>query len=92
MQAAHRAAAAARPKGAGVAALQETVLYTRRTPDDWPRPAGRLTMSDLPTSIGEETTVYVCGSSGFSDAATDIVLNAGVANERIRVERFGPTR
>jgi ferredoxin-NADP reductase len=68
------------------------VLYTRRTPRDWPRPAGRLNSTDLPAKIGEETTVYVCGSSGFSDAATDLLLSAGVANERIRIERFGPTQ
>jgi ferredoxin-NADP reductase len=52
----------------------------------------RLTTADLPASIGAETTVLVCGSSGFSDAATEILLKAGVGNERIRVERFGPTR
>jgi ferredoxin-NADP reductase len=77
---------------AELARLQETVLYTRRTPEGWPRPAGRLTEADLPASIGAETTVFVCGSSGFSDAATEILLKAGVANEQIRVERFGPTR
>jgi ferredoxin-NADP reductase len=77
---------------AELADLQQTVLFTRRIPEGWRRPAGRLTTADLPDSIGEETTVYVCGSSGFSDAATDILLQAGVANERIRVERFGPTQ
>jgi ferredoxin-NADP reductase len=71
--------------------LAAEILYTRRTPKGWPRPAGRLTSADLPPSIGAETTVFVCGSSGFSDAATDTLLSAGVANERIRVERFGPT-
>jgi ferredoxin-NADP reductase len=75
-----------------LADLHETVLYTRRTPEGCPRPAGRLTAADLPTSIGAETTVFVCGSSGFSDAATDILLGAGVETERIRVERFGPTQ
>ena len=72
--------------------LQAKLLYTRRTPGGWPRPAGRLRAADLPTSIGTETTVYVCGSSGFSDAATEILRSAGVGNERIRVDRFGPTR
>ncbi len=75
-----------------LAQLSETVLYTRRTPEGCPRPAGRLTAADLPASIGAETTVFVCGSSGFSDAATDILLGAGVGNGRIRVERFGPTQ
>jgi ferredoxin-NADP reductase len=72
--------------------LQETILYTRRTPPGWPRPAGRLSAADLPTTIGAETTVFVCGSSGFSNAATDVLVQAGVGEERIRVERFGPTR
>jgi ferredoxin-NADP reductase len=71
--------------------LGAEILYTRRTPEGWPRPAGRLTMADLPASIGAETTVFVCGSSGFADAATDMLLSAGVGNQRIRVERFGPT-
>ncbi len=78
--------------GAELGRFQGTVLYTRRTPAGWPRPAGRLTAADLPSSIGEDTTVFVCGSSGFSDAATEIVLGAGVESERIRVERFGPTQ
>jgi ferredoxin-NADP reductase len=76
---------------AELTSLQAEILYTRRTPEGWPRAAGRLTAADLPAPIGAETTVYVCGSSGFSDAATDVVLRAGVGNERIRVERFGPT-
>ena len=77
---------------AELAELQETVLYTRRTPDGWPRPAGRLTEADLPASIGADTTVFVCGSSGFSDAATGVLSRAGVEEQHIRVERFGPTR
>jgi ferredoxin-NADP reductase len=77
---------------AELAEREETIVYTRETPEGWPRPAGRLTAADLPPSISPETTVYVCGSSGFSDAATDLLLNAGVASDRIRVERFGPTQ
>jgi ferredoxin-NADP reductase len=72
--------------------LPAKILYTRRTPEGWPRPAGRLTAADLPASIGAETGVFVCGSSGFADAATDVLLSVGIGNERIRVERFGPTR
>jgi ferredoxin-NADP reductase len=68
------------------------VIYTRRTPEGCPRPPGRLTEDDLPLPVGADTTVYVCGSSGFSDAATDLLRAAGVEEEQIRVERFGPTR
>jgi ferredoxin-NADP reductase len=72
--------------------LPATVLYTRRAPGAWPRPAGRLSSPDLPAAIEAETTVFICGSSGFSDAATEVVMSAGVQADRIRVERFGPTR
>ena len=69
-----------------------TVIYTRRIPEAWPRPPGHLTAHDLPTPVSATTTAYVCGSTGFCDAATDILRGAGVTEERIRVERFGPTR
>jgi len=71
---------------------ETTVVYTRRVPEGWPRPPGRLSPGDLPLPVGQDTTAYVCGSSGFSDAATDILVGAGVPEEHIRVERFGPTR
>lgn len=71
---------------------ETTLLYTRRIPNGWSRPAGRLTQSDLPQPVLAAATVFVCGSSGFSDAATDALLGIGVPSERIRVERFGPTQ
>lgn len=69
-----------------------TVLYTRSAPDGWPRPPGRITATDLPRSAAAVDTVFVCGSAGFADAATDVLSGAGVTSEHIRVERFGPTR
>jgi ferredoxin-NADP reductase len=62
---------------------------TTRSP--WPgssRPAGHLTLDDLPP-IDDDATVYVCGSNGFADATTALVETAGIASARIRVERFG---
>jgi len=71
-----------------------TVVHTRVAPADHPRPPGRITRDDLApavAAVGPEARVFVCGSAGFCDAATDILRQAGVAVERIRVERFGPT-
>jgi ferredoxin-NADP reductase len=68
------------------------ILFTRRVPDGSSRRPGRLSEADLPTTISSDTTAYVCGSSGFCDAATDALVAAGVTEEWIRVERFGPTR
>lgn len=67
-------------------------VFTRRIPEDWSRPAARLAEDDLPLPVGEDITAYVCGSPGLADAATDLLRRAGVPEERIRVERFGPTR
>jgi ferredoxin-NADP reductase len=70
-----------------------TVVYSRRTPAGWSRPAGRLADGDLAAlgDLGDGTTAYVCGSARFADAASHLVVEAGVPIERVRVERFGPT-
>ena len=76
---------------AELAGPETTIIYTRSTPPSWPRPAGRLSPADLPGPLNPEATGFVCGSSGFADAATAVLRNAGMPVERIRVERFGPT-
>ena len=43
------------------------------------------------SSVASGQTVYVCGSSAFADAATELVTAAGHPADRLRVERFGPT-
>jgi ferredoxin-NADP reductase len=53
---------------------------------------GRLNRGDLPAPIAPDAAGYVCGTPGFADAATEILIEAGVLANRIRVERFGPTR
>jgi ferredoxin-NADP reductase len=70
---------------------EATVLHTRVAPPGAGRPAGRLTADDLAPALLPGATAYVCGSSGFADAATDLLAGLGVAADRIRVERFGPT-
>jgi ferredoxin-NADP reductase len=74
---------------------ESTVLYTRQAPAGHPRPPGRLAADDLRAAVsGLAATglaVYVCGSSGFADAATDAAIEAGCRTDHIRVERFGPS-
>jgi ferredoxin-NADP reductase len=41
--------------------------------------------------FGARAVAYVCGSARFADAASRVLVEAGVPVERIRVERFGPT-
>ena len=70
---------------------EATVVYTRRNPPGMARPVGRLTATDLPRALDRAATAYVCGSTGFADRATDLLLDAGIPATAIRVERFGPT-
>jgi ferredoxin-NADP reductase len=70
---------------------ETTIVYTRAAPDTYARGVRRLGPEDIPTPLLPDTTAYVCGSAGFCDTATDLVAAAGIPNERIRVERFGPS-
>jgi ferredoxin-NADP reductase len=76
---------------AEIAGPETTVVYTRTAPSDSVRPAARLTNADIPQPIAADTRAYICGSSGFADAASDLLMQLSLPAERIRVERFGPT-
>jgi ferredoxin-NADP reductase len=74
--------------------LDVTYVYTREAPPEWSRPAGRLTgtlLAEAGWPAEFEPACYVCGPTGFVEAAADLLVAAGHAPERIRTERFGPT-
>lgn len=68
-----------------------TLVHTRVAPDGAERPVGRLTAADLAPFVAPDLTVYVCGSAAFAEAATGLLLDAGVPAGSVRVERFGPS-
>ena len=74
---------------------ETTVAYTRVTPSNFARPPGRLRPDDLAPLLaahaGRTTTAYVCGSSGFAEASSHLLVDLGLPADRVRVERFGPT-
>jgi ferredoxin-NADP reductase len=70
---------------------ETTVVYTRDAPPGWPRPPGRLAPGDIGPALLPDATTYICGSAGFADAASNLVVGLGVPPQRVRVERFGPT-
>ena len=81
---------------AGLAAdgLSLTYVYTRRTPERWPRPPGRLDAGLLAASAfppAESPTSYVCGPTGFVETVADLLVAAGHDQRRVRTERFGPS-
>jgi ferredoxin-NADP reductase len=74
--------------------LDVTWIYTRRAPDADRRGTGRLRPDDLaahgwPPDF--EPTCYVCGPTGFVEAAAAMLLAAGHEPGRVRTERFGGT-
>ena len=71
-----------------------TYAYTRVTPNNWRRPAGRIDEPLIATGTWPSTlrpTSYVCGPTSFVEHATDLLIAAGHDRERIRTERFGAT-
>ena len=70
---------------------ETTVAYTRAVPPSSPRPPGRLSEQDLAPLLLPQTTAFVCGSPGFADFASRLLVGLGQPVDRIRVERFGPT-
>jgi ferredoxin-NADP reductase len=55
------------------------------------RAAGRLTAADLVPLWEPGRTAYVCGSAGFAEAASQLLVELGVPATDVRVERFGPS-
>jgi ferredoxin-NADP reductase len=70
---------------------ETTVIYTRRTPPGWARPAGRIDAKTVRPLLIPGATAYVCGSAGFAEAASQLLVELGVPAADIRVERYGPT-
>ena len=70
---------------------ETTIVYTRATPAALPRPPARLAPDDIPQPIAAGSRAYVCGSSGFADAASHMLVDLGVPTTQVRAERFGPS-
>jgi ferredoxin-NADP reductase len=71
---------------------EETLLtFTREPPDDWTGHTGRIDSSLIADAGVDSGTAFVCGSTGFVEAATDLLLESGFGPQHVRTERFGPT-
>jgi ferredoxin-NADP reductase len=72
--------------------LDVSYVYTRAAPPDHPYPPGRLDAARLaeagwPAQL--TPLCYVCGPTGFVEAAADLLVADGHPAERIRTERYG---
>jgi ferredoxin-NADP reductase len=70
----------------------DTLLtFTRQPPEGWAGHTGRIDAELIGTAEAEMGAAFVCGSNGFVESASQLLLDAGFEPERIRTERFGPT-
>jgi ferredoxin-NADP reductase len=68
------------------------LTFTREAPHGWTGHSGRIDLDLIADALpGPEATVYLCGSNGFVEAASQLVQEAGCPSSFIRTERFGPT-
>jgi ferredoxin-NADP reductase len=76
------------------AGLDVAFVYTRAWPEGWAGRVGRITPRTLtehgwPSAL--EPACFVCGPTGFVEAAADMLVALGHAPDLIRTERFGPS-
>jgi ferredoxin-NADP reductase len=74
--------------------LDVSYVYTREAPPEWPRPPGRLDAVRLAEGgwpVEFTPACFVCGPTGFVEAAADLLVAAGHPAAKIKTERFGPT-
>jgi ferredoxin-NADP reductase len=68
-----------------------TITYTREAPEGWQGHVGRIDAAMFGADAAGAEAAFVCGSNGFVEAASQLLLAAGTEPGRIRTERFGPT-
>ena len=76
---------------AGELGDETTLTFTREPPPDWSGHSGRIDAELIGAAADGAMTAYVCGTNGFVESATALLLDAGMAPQTIRTERFGPT-
>jgi ferredoxin-NADP reductase len=71
---------------------EETLLtFTRQPPEGWSGHTGRIDDGLIEKAGTAGGTAFVCGSNGFVESASHLLMEAGLPPERILTERFGPT-
>jgi ferredoxin-NADP reductase len=72
--------------------LDDTVLtFTRDAPEGWTGHRGRIDAELIAETGIDGGIAFVCGSNGFVESASNLLLDAGYDPQQIRTERFGPT-
>jgi ferredoxin-NADP reductase len=67
------------------------LTFTREPPAGWTGHTGRIDASLVADADFASGTAFVCGSNGFVESASRLLLENGFEPEQVRTERFGPT-
>jgi ferredoxin-NADP reductase len=67
------------------------LTFTREPPADWTGHTGRIDASLVANGDFASGTAFVCGSNGFVESASGLLLENGFEPQQVRTERFGPT-
>jgi ferredoxin-NADP reductase len=70
---------------------ETTLTFTREPPPGWTGHHGRIDAALVRDVATGAMTAYVCGSNGFVETASSLLMEAGLDPRWIRTERFGPT-
>jgi ferredoxin-NADP reductase len=67
------------------------LTYTRDAPEGWTGHTGRIDSSLFPGDGHTSGLAFICGTNGFVETASSLLIDAGYSPARIRTERFGPS-
>jgi ferredoxin-NADP reductase len=82
-----------RYRGAGDSSDSSGTMFRRAAPG-WPGAVGRIALTAVQAllrALGGGVDSFVCGSDGFVEVASDLLMQAGQPGRAIRTERFGPS-
>jgi ferredoxin-NADP reductase len=67
------------------------LTFTREPPAGWTGHTGRIDAELFSAASSDLGLAFVCGSNGFVESASQLLLEAGFEPAQVRTERFGPT-
>ncbi len=67
------------------------LTFTREPPEGWSGHRGHIDPELIAEAGIDAGTAFVCGSNGFVETGSELLLDAGFEPQQIRTERFGPT-
>ncbi len=67
------------------------LTFSREAPEGWTGHTGRIDKRMVAGAAFDDGWAFVCGSNGFVETASGLLLDAGYPAERIKTERFGPS-